>query len=418
MTMTQPPKDRIRRSAKEIIKVEELDERFDRAEKLGQPLRVKLGMDPTAPDIHLGHSIPLRVLRAFQDLGHKAVLIIGNGTAKVGDPSGQNKTRPMLTDAQIEANLQTYFAQASLILDEDPDRLEIVRNGDWFEPMRFDETLRLMGRFTVAQMIERDTFEQRLKNNQPVGLHELMYPIMQGWDSVQVRADVELGGTDQKFNLVTGRQLQREQGQAPQVCVITPLLVGTDGTGNKMAKSLGNSIGISESPREKFGKTMSIPDERMQMWFELLTDLAAAQIRQLLAGNPREAKDRLAREIVAQFHGHEAAIAESEWFRAHFGKDARVPPDVPELTVPADVLAEDKIWIVKLLSLAGHAQSNGEARRLISGGGVSLDGKKIEDAAAQVAINSGMVLKTGKRRFARIVVAETAHNKHEQGPSR
>jgi tyrosyl-tRNA synthetase len=380
------------RGAEAIYSEEELKKKLS----AGRPLRIKLGLDPTAPDIHLGHTVVLRKLRQFQDLGHQAVLIIGDATAKIGDPSGKSVTRPVLDDAEIAANLQTYLEQVDGILDV--ENLEIVHNSAFFSEMRFAEVMRLAGKMTVARMLERDDFHKRYQGGVPISLHEFFYPLMQGWDSVQVRADVELGGTDQTFNNLVGRDLQRDAGQDPQVVLVLPILPGLDGT-QKMSKSLGNYVGVSEPPTEMYGKLMSIPDALMRDYFILLTDIPEAEIETILGGNPREAKGRLAREIVAQYYGSQAAqAADAEFTRVFAQKE--LPEEMPEVSVPADALDEGRIWICRLITLAGHANSTSEARRLVQGGAVSLDGEKVTDAKAQIAPASGQVLKSGKRRFA------------------
>ncbi|MHC4887618.1 MAG: tyrosine--tRNA ligase [Planctomycetota bacterium] len=362
----------------------------------GTPLRVKLGLDPTAPDIHLGHTVVLRKLRQFQDFGHQAVLIIGDATAKIGDPTGKSQTRPVLTDEQIRENLETYLEQVKGILDV--DRLEIVHNSRFFSDMNFDDVLRLAGKVTVARMLERDDFQTRYRNGVPISLHEFFYPLMQGWDSVQVRADVELGGTDQTFNNLMGRDLQREDGQAPQVVMVMPILPGLDGV-QKMSKSLDNYIGVQDAPNEMFGKVMSIPDALMKDYFTLLTLQSESEIDRWLASNPREAKGALARAIVAEYHDDGAAAAADEEFKRVFAEKA-LPTDIPECTVPVEELEDGSLWICRLIVLAGHAKTTSEAKRLVQGGGVSLDGDKISDFKAQVSPVAGQVLKSGKRRFA------------------
>jgi len=389
-----------------IIHEDELRTKLERALSRQRPLRVKLGVDPTAPDIHLGHTVVLRKLRQFQDLGHTAVLIIGDYTAMVGDPSGRSKTRPQLTYADVEANARTYIEQVSKVLRT--DRLEVVRNGDWFRKMTFLEVLRLASKMTVARMLERDDFAKRYSAGNPIALHEFLYCLMQGYDSVQVRADVELGGTDQTFNLLVGRDLQRDAGQEPQVCVTTPILPGLDGV-QKMSKSLGNHVGVTDPPSGPdgmFGKIMSIPDDLMRDYFILLTNLPTDEIETILAGHPRDAKARLATEITAFFHGREAARAAAEEFDRVF-RERQLPDEIPECHVPPDLLKDGKVWIVALVAATGFVASRSEARRLIAQGGVSLDGERITDVEAQVALRGGEVLRVGKRRFARIQLPQT-----------
>jgi len=383
----------IRRGAVEIHTEAELEAKLSRAVTENRPLRVKLGLDPTSPDIHLGHTVVLGKLRQFQDLGHQAVLIIGDYTAMVGDPSGQSKTRPQLTPEQIEANLQTYLEQVRAVLDV--ARLEIRRNGEWFAKMSFADVLKLAGRSTVARMLERDDFAKRHAAKAPIGVHELLYPLMQAHDSVMVRADVELGGTDQTFNLLGGRDLQRDAGQEPQVTLSMPLLVGLDGA-NKMSKSLGNYVGLKDPPGEMFGKLMSLPDVLMRDYFTLLTALSEAEIQKLLAGHPREAKERLGVEIVTRYHSAQAARAAAAEFRKVFS-EKQAPSEMPELRVSAG-----KVGVIDLIIQAGHAASKSEARRLVEGGGVSLGGEKVADWKAEVSPADGAVLQTGKRRFARV----------------
>ncbi|MFW5856806.1 MAG: tyrosine--tRNA ligase [Planctomycetota bacterium] len=386
----------LRRGADAIYSEDDLKKKLETSAAQDRPLRVKLGLDPTAPDIHLGHTVVLRKLRQFQDLGHQAVLIIGDATARIGDPTGKSATRPILSDEAIAANLQTYLDQVGGILDV--ERLEIVHNGAFFNDMRFGDVMRLAGRMTVARMLERDDFSKRYKAGVPISLHEFFYPLMQGWDSVMIRADVELGGTDQTFNNLVGRDLQREEGQAPQVVLVMPILPGLDGE-QKMSKSLGNFIGVRDAPNEMFGKVMSIPDALMRDYFVLLTDLPEAEIDGILGGDPRQGKARLGREIVAQYHGPEAGAAADAEFTRVFAKK-ELPEDMPEVTVPADELEDGGVWICRLITLAGHAASTSEARRLVQGGAVSLDGEKMADPKGRVAPVTGQVLKSGKRRFA------------------
>ena len=375
--------------------VETLVTRDELKKKLEQnrPLRVKLGCDPTAPDLHLGHSVVLRKLRQFQDLGHKAVLIIGDYTALIGDPTGQNKTRPMLSDADIERNAKTYFDQAGKILDTSPDKLEIRRNGEWLGKMNLADTLRLASQMTVARMLERDTFEKRYEADVPIGVHEFLYPLMQGHDSVTIRADVELGGTDQTFNNLVGRDLQRDAGQEPQVVMILPILEGLDGV-EKMSKSKGNYIGLNDSPKDMFGKTMSISDELMARWYALL-------LGHKPEGHPMEAKKALARALVEQYHGAAVADEAREEFEKQFSKRelheiARVLPVTP-----------GEIGIIELIEKAHKFNSRSDIRRLIQQGGVMLDGQKITDDKARVTVRDGQILKAGK-----LVVVKLATARH------
>ena len=376
--------------------------REDLVAKLHQdrPLRVKLGVDPSSADLHLGHTVVLRYLRRWQDAGHLPVFIIGAATAMVGDPTGKNKTRPQLTREQVAAHARTYLEQAALVLDM--DRVEVVFNSDWFDGMGFMDAITLSARMTVARMLERDTFDTRYKAGQPISIHEFLYPLMQGHDSVQVRADVEIGGTDQTFNLLVGRDLMRDADQAPQVCITLPLLVGLDGT-QKMSKSLGNAIGLTESPRDMFGKAMSVPDALMADWFRLVSTVEEARVTELLAGSPRAAKAALASNLVDQYHGKGAGAAASDEFDRIF-RDKGLPDDIPETDLPTDLLAEDGIWIARVLTHVQLAPSTSAARRLVKEGGVRVDGEKVGDDQARLAPGSDCLLQVGKRRFHRVRV--------------
>jgi len=359
-------------------------------------------MDPTSPDVHLGHTVPLRKLRQLQDLGHHVVLIIGNYTAMVGDPSGKSKTRPRLSSDEIERNLQTYLAQVNRVLDT--QRVEFVRNGDWFSKMSFKDVLSLAGKATVAQMIERDDFSKRLKSGTAIGVHELLYPLMQGWDSVMVKADIELGGTDQTFNLMAGRDLQKGEGQTPQIALTTPILPGLDGV-EKMSKSLGNYIAIEDAPQDMFGKVMSIPDSLLETYFELLTmeDMAAVRNDLSSGTNPRDLKERLGKIIVSEYHGKAAADQAAEAFRQVFSGGG-VPEDIESVTVTSSEAAA--MNPIDLIMKAGHAPSKSEARRLIQQGAARIDDEKIAGIDSRLTLKNGAILKTGKRRFARIVIKD------------
>ncbi len=388
------------RGCEDLYTADELRERLAGAAEQGRQLRVKLGLDPTAPDIHLGHTVVLRKMRQFQDLGHRAVLILGDYTARVGDPSGVNKTRPVLSPQEITENAQTYFDQAGRILDTSEDKLEIRRNSEWLDKLSFADVLRLASQMTVAQMMERDTFELRYRDGVPIGVHEFLYPLMQGHDSICVEADVELGGTDQTFNNLVGRRLQENAGQPRQIVLIMPILVGLDGT-EKMSKSKGNYIGITDEPADMFGKVMSIPDDLMDNYFTLLTDTPPERIAELTDASrthPREAKATLARAIVAQYHGTEAAEAAAAEFDRVFAQ-RNAPTDMPEIAVSAG-----QVNIVELVAASGFAKSKSEARRLVQQNAVSIDDRKINDIDAAVEPADGQVLKVGKRRFGRIVV--------------
>jgi tyrosyl-tRNA synthetase len=379
--------DGIYANAVDIIPREELDRRL----KSGATLRVKLGIDPTAPDIHLGFVVVLKKLREFQDLGHTAVLVIGDYTARIGDPSGRSRTRPVLSPEQIEENTKTYLEQAYLVLDR--EHTEVRRNSEWLAPLTLAEIIALTRATTVARILERDDFSKRYVAGEPITLTELLYPLMQAYDSVAVDADVELGGTDQLYNLLMGRQIMEYYGKTPQCVLTTPLLVGTDGTA-KMSKSLGNYIGVAEDPRNVFGKAMSIPDEIMPSYYSLLLG------RDLPDAEPVEQKRELARSLVRAFHDERAVSDAEETFDTVVRRG--VPEDVPEVALPEE---PDQIWIVDLITKAGFAGTNGEARRFIRGGAVRLDGEKTtdENVSFPVVDLSGKVLQVGKRRYARLV---------------
>lgn len=395
---------RIRRGTAEIFPEEELLPRLVAAREEGRPLVVKLGVDPTATELHLGHLIPVLKLRTFQELGHQAVLIIGDYTATVGDPSGRNQARPPLSHEEALANSRTYQDQVFRILD--PERTQVLYNGSWFACMVFSDVLRLLSRMTLARMLEREDFKKRLAEQSPIGLHELVYPLMQGYDSVQIRADVELGGIDQKFNILVGRELQREAGQPPQVGVCNPLLLGTDGV-HKMSKSLGNTIALADPPEEKFGKIMSIPDSLMRSYYELLTEVPLEEISRLFEGlesaayHPRDLKERLARAVVSRFDGEVAARRAQEHFRRVF-RERALPEEIPDLLIPPRLLREGRVWLPRLLVWAGFASSHGEARRLMEQGGVRIDDSPQTDPAGEWVARDGAVLQVGKRRFARL----------------
>ena len=393
----------IRRGAAEIFPEEELREKLHKSREHDRPLRVKYGIDPTAPDVHLGHTVPIRKLRHFQDLGHQAVVIIGDYTAMVGDPSGRDesrRTKPKHEDVLKTA--ETYLEQLGKVLDL--DRVEVRYNGDWFRDMTFADVIRLTSKITLARIIERDDFQKRLEAGTPISLHECLYSLMQGHDSVMIHADVELGGSEQKYALLVGRDLQRDAGQEPQACITFPILVGTDGV-RRMGKSLGNYIGINEPPEEMFGKLMSIPDNVMRDYFELVTDVPLERIDELLSDttHPRDAKVALAKTVVTRYHGDEAADAAEAAFDKVF-RQHETPDDVPAVTLGPSDLTDGKIWIAKLLVKCGFAKSNGEARRLVAQGGVSLDGETVARADLDIEPRPGMIVKVGKRRFARIVV--------------
>ncbi len=392
----------IRRGVEEILPEAELVEKLKRASRRGRPLVVKLGCDPSRPDLHLGHAVVLRKLRQFQDLGHQAVLIIGDFTGMIGDPSGRSKTRPPLTVEETRANGQTYFEQAAKILD--PERTRILYNSEWLGRMTFSEVIRLAGQYTVARMLERDDFEGRYRSGEPIGVHEFLYPLAQAQDSVAIEADVELGGTDQKFNLLVGRDIQGAAGLEPQVCIMLPILPGTDGV-EKMSKSLDNYIGIDEAPEQMYGKALSIPDTLIFRYFELATDVPTGDLPRLQTyaeEDPRNAKHELAWTLVRMYHG-EAAAHDA---RKHFEQTiirGEVPDDVAEFRPEPEEGA--RIGLLSLLSQAGLAQSNSEARRLVRQNAVSIDGERVTDPFLEIDLSrrAPFVVKVGKRRFARIV---------------
>ncbi|MCC6909293.1 MAG: tyrosine--tRNA ligase [Phycisphaerales bacterium] len=394
--------DALLRGTAAVYTRDELAGRLAKASAAGRPLRVKLGLDPSSPDIHLGHTVVLGLMRRFQDLGHIAVLIIGDYTARIGDPTGKSKTRPMLTELEIDANAQTYLEQATRVLDADPSRLEVRRNSEWLSKLTFADTIRLASHMTVARMLERDTFDKRYKAGQPISVHEFLYPLMQGWDSVCIRADVELGGTDQTFNNLVGRDFQIANDQPPQIVITMPILRGLDGR-EKMSKSLGNYIGVTESADEMFGKTMSIPDDLMSEWFTLCTAVPADEIEALCDAqrtHPRQAKERLGREIVKRFHGPEAAQRAAQEFASRF-REGNLPADLE-----THRLALESAGVLDLMREVGFAASNNEARRLVAQGGVSIDEQKVSDPTLTVPLKAdGIILRVGKRRVCRIVRA-------------
>jgi tyrosyl-tRNA synthetase len=394
----------LQRGTEEIIPLDEFKKKLEKSEKENTPLTIKAGFDPTAPDIHLGHAVLLRKMKHFQDMGHRVVFLIGDFTGMIGDPSGKSETRKRLTRDDVLANAETYKKQVFKILDEKKTVVEF--NSQWCSSMNFEAVLELAAKYNVARMLERDDFSNRYKSQKPISILEFLYPLIQGYDSVALKADVEIGGTDQKFNLLVGRDLQREYGQEPQVIITTPLLVGLDGI-NKMSKSLNNYIGINEHPKEIFGKTMSIADDIMFRYYELGTDVPMEEVRILKenmengTAHPRDIKIRLAKELCAQFYDQKTADdAEAEFYRIFVNKDT--PDEIPEFTVDNSELKDDKIWVVKLMTLTGLASSNGEARRLITGGGVTFENEKISDPDLELSKKDG-VLKVGKRKFMKIL---------------
>lgn len=389
------------RGCEGIYTQQELEKRLRKSAEANRPLRVKLGFDPTAPDIHLGHTVVLRKMRQFQDLGHKAVMIIGDYTARIGDPTGQNKTRPVLSPEEIQANALTYLDQAKKVLDSDPEKLEVRYNSEWLENLSFADVLKLTAQMTVARMMERDTFDLRFKAGVPIGIHEFLYPLMQGYDSVCIQADVELGGTDQTFNNLVGRHLQENAEMPPQIVLVMPILVGLDGK-EKMSKSKGNYIGVTDAPNDMFGKVMSIPDELMDNYFTLLTDMPRERIDELTnpgKTHPRDAKVELGKIIVSQYYDAQAADAAAEEFNRVFSQHS-IPTDMPEVSI-----AGGTIGLIDLIVNAEFAASKGEAKRLIKQNAVSIDGEKLNNPEAEVEVKTGQVLKVGKRRFGKIVVS-------------
>jgi tyrosyl-tRNA synthetase len=392
----------IERGTDEIIPSQELATRLERAHKLGQPLRVKAGFDPTAPDLHLGHTVLLNKLRTFQDFGHEVIFLIGDFTGMIGDPTGKNVTRQPLTREQVLENAASYEAQIYKVLDPDHTRIEF--NSRWLAPLTAADLISLASKHTVARMLERDDFSNRYKGGQPIAIHEFLYPLIQGYDSVALKADVELGGTDQKFNLLVGRQLQQAYGQQPQVVLTMPILEGLDGV-QKMSKSLGNYIGVNEPPDEMFGKVMSISDELMWRWFELLSreplDVVTRYKKEVWDGaNPRDVKFKLGTELVTRFHGVAAAQAALAAFIQRFQKGA-LPEDVPEQAITTEA---DAIAIVALLKQAGLTKSTSEAQRLVGQGAVRIDQQRVEDPAMSLKTGASYVIQVGKRRIARITL--------------
>ena len=391
----------IKRGAVEIIPEEELIKKLEKSKSTGKPLNIKLGCDPTRPDLHLGHSVVLRKLAQFQQLGHQVILIIGDFTGMIGDPSGRNATRPPLTLEEARDNANSYIEQAAKILDK--EKTKIVFNSDWLGKMTFEDVIKLSSKYTVARMLERDDFTKRFKGGIPISMHEILYPLAQAMDSVAIESDVELGGTDQKFNLLVGRDIQREHGAEPQVILTMPLLVGTDGV-EKMSKSYDNYIGINESPKDIYGKSLSIPDELIFTYYELATDVTneeLAEVKEYLSNkenNPRDIKRALAKKLVTMYHDEEAAEnAETEFDKIFINKG--LPDDMPEFPIDKSKATN----IIDLIVDVKFAPSKGEARRLIQQGGVSIDGEKISDISANIVVDTDKVLKVGKRKFIKLV---------------
>lgn len=393
----------IRRGAEEIIPEEELIKKLERSAKENKPLIVKEGFDPTAPDLHLGHMVSIRKMKQFQELGHTVIFLIGDFTGMIGDPTGKNEIRKRMTREEVQQNAETYKQQIFKVLD--PEKTVIDFNSRWSLPLKFEDVLSLTSKYTVARMLERDDFHKRYTAGRPISIMEFLYPLAQAYDSVALRADVELGGTDQKFNLLVGRDIMREYGLEPQVILTLPLLVGLDGV-EKMSKSLGNYIGINEPPQEMYGKTMSIADNMIINYFELATDVPDNEIQKIKqqlhdpAINPRNIKAKLAFEIVRIYHGESAAKNAEEEFNRVF-RERSLPSEMPVYRHNAK---DGDIWIVRLLVSAGLTATNGEARRLIKQGAVSIDGKKISDANLEFSPADGTIIKAGKRRFLKIVL--------------
>jgi tyrosyl-tRNA synthetase len=392
----------LKRGVVDLIREDDLRRKLERSVETGHPLRVKLGADPTAPDLHLGHTVVLRKLRQFQELGHTVIFLIGDFTGMIGDPTGRSATRPPLSREEIEANAETYKQQVFKILD--PERTVIEFNSRWLGALRSEEWIRLTAKVTVAQILEREDFQKRLREGSPISLHELLYPVAQAYDSVVLGADVELGGTDQKFNLLVGRDLQREFGQEPQVVMTVPLLVGTDGV-QKMSKSYGNYIGITEPPEQIYGKIMSISDEVMWTYYELLTDVPPEELTRWRAEaeagrlNPRDVKAQLARRLVAEFHSEAAARRAEEEFTRIF-RERGLPSEIPIFPLSASV--GERVELARVLVQSGLAPSMREARRLIEQGGVQVNGERVRDPRAHIVVTPEFLLQVGKRRFLRV----------------
>ncbi|MDQ0193130.1 tyrosine--tRNA ligase [Paenibacillus wynnii] len=396
----------ISRGVVEIVPVAELKQKVMKSIVSGVPLNVKLGLDPSAPDIHVGHTVVMHKLRQFQELGHQVQLIIGDFTGRIGDPTGKSETRKQLTEEDVQRNAETYKKQIYKILD--PEKTKVYYNSEWLSPMSFADVVTLSAKVTVARMMERDDFTKRFQGGLPISIHEFFYPLMQGMDSVALKSDVELGGTDQKFNLLMGRTLQKEYGVAAQAAILTPLLEGLDGV-QKMSKSLGNYIGIDEEPNEIYGKTMSVPDELMLKYYELATDISNQELtvlkEELQEGvvHPRDAKMQLAHTFVRMYHSVERADAAQQHFVTVFQQRA-LPEDIEIYAVPAVELENGTIKLVKLLTLVGFSGSNGEAKRSIQQGSVKLNEEKQEDPNAEFTPQEGDILQVGKRKFARLTL--------------
>lgn len=394
----------IRRGVVEIVPEDELKAKIVNAVATGKPLKIKLGLDPSAPDIHIGHTVVLHKLRQFQEMGHEVQLLIGDFTGRIGDPTGKSETRKQLTEEDVKRNAETYQKQIYKLLD--PARTKLYYNSEWLAPLNFSDVVTLSAKVTVARMLERDDFTKRYQSGQPISIHEFFYPLMQGYDSVALESDVELGGTDQKFNLLMGRTLQKEYGKPTQAAIMTPLLEGLDGV-QKMSKSLGNYIGIDEEPNQIYGKAMSIPDELMLKYYELATDISNDELQALRQGvedgtkHPRDMKMQLAATLVRMFHGEEAAVAAEQHFITVFQQRA-LPDDIETVALAASELEDGRIRIVKLLTTLGLQASGSEAKRSVQQGAVKINEEKIDDPNAEITPADGDVIQVGKRKFAKL----------------
>lgn len=394
----------IKKGAAEIISEEDIVKKLEKSAKENKPLTIKLGLDPSAPDIHLGHTVVLRKMKAFQDLGHQVVIIIGDATGMIGDPTGKSAVRKQLSHDQVLENARTYQEQIFKILDR--EKTIVKFNSEWLQTMNFMDVANLASKYTVARMLERDDFKKRFASNQSISIHEFFYPLMQGYDSVAIKADIEMGGTDQKFNILMGRTLQKEYDQEPQIALLMPIIEGTDGV-KKMSKSLGNYIGISEAPNDMYGKTMSIPDELIIRYFELVTDEHPDSIEAMKSDieqdkvNPRDLKMKLAKEVVRLYHGEEKALEAEQYFKSVFQKK-NIPDDIAEMEVSMEDAEEGLFFIPKIVTGLKLSPSTSEARRLLKQGGIKLNGEKVEND--KIALQTGDIIQVGKRKFAKIII--------------
>lgn len=394
----------IKKGAAEIISEEDIVKKLEKSAKENKPLTIKLGLDPSAPDIHLGHTVVLRKMKAFQDLGHQVVIIIGDATGMIGDPTGKSAVRKQLSHEQVLENARTYQEQIFKILDR--EKTIVKFNSEWLQTMNFMDVANLASKYTVARMLERDDFKKRFASNQSISIHEFFYPLMQGYDSVAIKADIEMGGTDQKFNILMGRTLQKEYDQEPQIALLMPIIEGTDGV-KKMSKSLGNYIGISEAPNDMYGKTMSIPDELIIRYFELVTDEHPDSIEAMKSDiekdkvNPRDLKMKLAKAVVKLYHGEEKALEAEQYFKSVFQKK-NIPDDIAEMEVSIEECEEGLFFIPKIVTGLKLSPSTSEARRLLKQGGIKLNGEKVEND--KIALETGDIIQVGKRKFAKIII--------------